>query len=87
MGRTNSTYRNHLDDLKNRFKSFRRGLRYEYRDSFDRLWEHAHRYSGAASYMNSSRPGTVAVFSMLVGMQHQINDLEQRLGDLEECTR
>lgn len=83
MGRSNPTYRNRLDDLMSRFERFRDGLREESRDAFDRLWEHAHGHAHAASYMNTRRPGTVAVFSMLLGMQRQLDRIESRLEEIE----
>lgn len=83
MGRTNSTYRNHLDELKSRFSRFRKGLRGDSQGSFDRLWEHAHRHASAASYMNTSQPGLAAMFSMMLGMQRQLDELEERIDELE----
>lgn len=84
MGRTNATYRNHLDELMSRFERFRRGLRSDAQEAFDSLWEHAHRHASAASYMNTSQPGLAAMFSMMVGTQRKVEELEDRLEELEE---
>lgn len=84
MGRTNATYRNHLDELMSKFERFRQGLRSDAQDAFDSLWEHAHRHASAASYMNTSKPGLAAMLSMMVGMQRQLNEMEERLEELEK---
>jgi len=84
VGRTNATYRNHLDSFISGFDPFRRALRAENKEFFDRLWEHAHKYASAAAYMNSARPGISAVISILLGHQKQINRLEEKVDSLEK---
>jgi hypothetical protein len=91
MGRTNSTYRNHLDKFIDRFKPFRRGLRKENKEYLDSLWEKAHSYAQAGAYLNSSNPGLPALISMLVGVQketqtnqEEIQKLKERIEELEE---
>lgn len=90
MGRTNSTYRNHLDNFIDKFKPFRRGLREENKKHLDGLWEKAHSFGQAGSYMNASNPGLTAMVSILVGVQketrenrRQIEELKQRMEQLE----
>lgn len=91
MGRTNSTYRNHLDNFIDRFKPFRRGLRKENKKHLDALWEKAHSYAQAGAYLNSSNPGMPALISMLLGVQkethknrEEIKRLKQRIEELEK---
>lgn len=83
MGRTNSTYRNHLDSFIERFKPFRKGLRHEKKDYLDSLWEKAHRYASAGAYMNPSNPGLPAMISIMIGLQEDISSLEERIDSLE----
>ncbi len=90
MGRTNATYRNHLDNFIDNFKPFKRGLRKENKQYLDSLWEKAHRYAQAAAYMNASNPGLPAIISMLLGVQketqensEEIENLKQRIQELE----
>lgn len=83
MGRTNSTYRNRLDSFMESFQPFRKALRKQYRPHLDSLWEKAHRHASAAAYMNSSNPGLPAMMSMMVGLQNEIRELEERLEELE----
>lgn len=91
MGRTNATYRNHLDNFIDKFKPFRRGLREENKKYLESLWEKAHSYAQAGSYMNAANPGLPAIISMLLGMQketqenrEEIENLKQRIQELEE---
>lgn len=90
MGRTNSTYRNHLDKFIEKFKPFRKGLRSENQQYLDNLWEKAHSSAQAAAYMNSANPGLPAIISILLGIQKEtrqnqkeIENLKQRIQDLE----
>ncbi|MFB6214148.1 MAG: hypothetical protein ABEJ07_06335 [Candidatus Nanohaloarchaea archaeon] len=91
MGRTNSTYRNHLDSFIESFRPFRKALRDTNQEHLDGLWEKAHSYAHAASYMNSSSPGIPAIISMLLGLQKEssenaekITELEKRIQELED---
>ncbi len=90
MGRTNSTYRNHLDSFIQRFEPFKKAVRRENRKYVDSLWEKAHCYAHAGAYMNGSNPGLVAVVSVLVGLQKEldsnrseIREIKERLEELE----
>lgn len=84
MGRTNATYRNHLDSFIERFKPFRKGLRRENKEYLDSLWEKAHSFASAGAYMNPSNPGLPAMISMMVGLQKEIDEVENRIDSLEE---
>ncbi|PSG99080.1 MAG: hypothetical protein BRC29_03060 [Nanohaloarchaea archaeon SW_7_43_1] len=90
MGRTNATYRNHLDNFIDKFKPFRKGLRQENKQHLESLWEKAHSHAQAAAYMNSANPGMPAIISILLGIQketqehkEEIENLEQRIEELE----
>lgn len=91
MGRTNATYRNKIDQFQKSFKPFKKGLRNKNKKYLDSLWEKMHRYSSAGSYMNSFRPGLVAVISMLIGVQEEteknreeIKKIKKRLEEIED---
>ena len=83
MGRTNSTYRNYLEEMMNKFRPFRKALREERKEYFDLLWEKAHSMASAASYMNSTNPGLPAIFSMMVGLQQQIEENNVKINEIE----
>ena len=84
MGRTNATYRNHLDNLVSRFQSFRKGLRHENQEHFDSVWEKAFEHAAAAAHMNASSPGLPALISIMVGQQKEISQLSEQVEELKE---
>ncbi|MFP4038761.1 MAG: hypothetical protein ACLFTA_03185 [Candidatus Nanohaloarchaea archaeon] len=90
MGRTNQTYRNRLEKLKESFKPFRQALRREDRKHLDALWEKAFYHASASSYMNPRNPAETALISIQVEQEKEIHRLKQRMGKLEEqmeCSR
>jgi len=77
MGRTNPTYRDHLQRLEDDWQPFRRGLRREYKADFDRLFDRARTHADAAGYHNSSDPDLAAVLSILLAHEHEIRQLQE----------
>ena len=84
MGRTNDTYRNRLDSFIESFSPFRRALKNDEQDYLDGLWEKAHSFAYAGAYMNSTRPGLVAMMSMMVGIERDMKQMEERIEAIEE---
>ncbi|MBY6293933.1 hypothetical protein GLU60_00925 [Nanohaloarchaea archaeon H01] len=84
MGRTNATYRNHLDKLMEKFKPFRKGLRKENKQYLDMLWEKSHEYASAAAYMNPTNPSLPAMISMMLGIQKQLEQNKQKIQEIEQ---
>lgn len=84
MGRTNATYRNHLDNWINGFKQFKRGLKKENKQHLESLWEKAHQHAHAAAYLNHTNPGVPAIVSILVGQQKEIQENREELEQLRE---
>ncbi|MFB6245668.1 MAG: hypothetical protein ABEJ03_04980 [Candidatus Nanohaloarchaea archaeon] len=87
MGRTNATYRNHLDAFIESFSPFRRALREGNREFLDSLWEKAHQHAHAAAYMNPEKPALPAVVSAMLGVQREVSRNEDRIEELEERVR
>lgn len=83
MGRTNGTYRQHLEQFFKRLRSFRKELRSGKDEHFNDLEEKAYSNAHAASQLNHSRPGMPAFLSMVLGLQEQLNELERRVEELE----
>lgn len=79
MGRTNATYRDHLDAYEQRCKPFRRALRREHQQDFDRLFERARNRAHAAGHLNSTDPERAALLSMLVAQEAAIRELRAEL--------
>lgn len=84
MGRTNPTYRDTLRALEQQWGDYRRALRRRDQARFDRLFEHARRGADAASYLNHEDPMRVALVSIALGQQAEIEALEARVDALEE---
>jgi hypothetical protein len=79
MGRTNATYRNHLDDYERRCQQFRRALRRERKQDFDRLFERARDHAHAAGHLNATDPERAAILSMLVAQEAELRELREQL--------
>lgn len=84
MGRTNPTYRNSLEKMKDQWKSFRRGLRQENKKYFDRFFEDASKHASAASYMNPKNPAVTVFLSAIIQQRKKIEKMENRIEELEE---
>jgi len=90
VGRTNQTYRNRLEKLKENFKPFKKALRKEDKKYLDSLWEKAFYHASASSYMNPRNPAETALISIQVEQEKEIHRLEKRMDELEEeieCSR
>ena len=83
MGRTNQTYRNRLEKLKEKFKPFKKALRKEDKQYLDSLWEKAFYHASASSHMNPRNPATTAIISIMIEQEKNIQKLEQKIQKLE----
>lgn len=86
MGRTNPTYRMMLEQLKQRWGKYRRGLRHRDQAHFDQLFEYADKHADAAGYLNPEDPFDPVLISMLLEQEKRIHELEQRVATLREAT-
>ena len=84
MGRTNQTYRNRLENLKDQFKPFKKALRQEDKKFLDSLWEKAFYHASASSYMNPRNPAETALMSIQVEQEKEIQRLKRRVKEIEE---
>lgn len=84
MGRTNPTYRGILESLRERWSGYRRALRFEHQESYDRLWEHAQEFADAAGYLNHDAPMVPVLFSICLKQEERIEDLEAQVQSLEQ---
>lgn len=83
MGRTNPTYRDFLTDYEHRWNEYRRALRYEATEDFDRLFEQARNYADAAGYANDPDREVLVVMSMLLAHEAELRQLRNRVESLE----
>jgi uncharacterized membrane protein YccC len=86
MGRTNGTYRQHLDAYEQRCQSFRQALRRERKPDFDRVFERARNHAHAAGHLNGPDPERAAILSMLVAQEAAIRDLREQLADRQQAS-
>lgn len=83
MGRTNPTYRYVLQQFRERWGKYRRGLRRQHQDDFDRLLEHADEHAAAAGYMNAEDPELMILISLLLAHEIKLRELSERLEERE----
>lgn len=83
MGRTNPTFRDRLREFEESRGKFRRSLRQQYQTDFDSLIEHARQYADAAGYQNPTDPEREILFSIILGQQAEIRQLQDRVTKLE----
>ena len=77
MGRTIPTYRLHLESILNDWMDYRRALREKDRETFDRVVSKARQHASAASYCAHMDPTILAILSVLLEMEREIERLKQ----------
>ena len=82
MGRTVRTYRTVLEELIADWERFRKALRKEDREAFDRLMEKARTHASAASYDARVDPSESLVMSILVELERELAELRIELDEL-----
>jgi hypothetical protein len=84
LGRTVPTYRNILENLVNEWQGFRKALREEDREAFDRLMEKARMHASAASYEARVDPVESIFMSILLEQEKEIGELRKKIEELEK---
>jgi len=87
MGRTVPTYRLHLESILDRWTDYRRALREKDRELFDRMLEKARMHSSAASFCAHLDPVELAMLSILLEMQREIEDIETQKKEPNEVAK
>src|SRR5207249_6680678 len=77
MGRTIPTYRLHIESILNDWMDYRRALREKDREVFDRLLNKSRQHSSAASYCAHIDPSILALLSVLLEMERDIETLKR----------
>ena len=83
MGRTNPTFRDALQSVREDWTRYRRGLRREHTDAFDALFADAEAHADASGYLNAREPMHPVLVSMLLEQKLTIQELEGRVATLE----
>ena len=84
MGRTVPTYRTVLETLIKDWQGFRKALRKEDAEAFDRLMDKARGLASAAGYDPRLDPMESVVMSILVQMEKELEELRKKIEELEK---
>jgi hypothetical protein len=76
MGRTVPTFRQLIDDAIARWSKFRRALRREDQEYFDRLFRRVRTYTQAATYQASDNPMEAILLSIALDQEKRLDALE-----------
>ena len=77
MGRTVPTFRQLIDDTMARWSKFRRALRREDQEYFDRLFRRVRSYTQAATYQASDNPMEAILLSIALDQEKRLDALER----------
>src|SRR5580704_7808629 len=77
MGRTVPTFRQLIDDAIARWSKFRRALRREDQEYFDRLFRRVRSYTQAATYQASDNPMEAILLSIALDQEKRLDSLER----------
>ena len=77
MGRTVPTFRQLIDDAITRWSKFRRALRREDQEYFDRLFRRVRTYTQAATYQASDNPMEAILLSIAIDQEKRLDALER----------
>jgi hypothetical protein len=84
LGRTVPTYRNVLENLIREWQEFKRALRKEDREAFDRLIEKARMHASAASYETRLDPMESMFMSILLEQEKEIQELKEKIKETKK---
>jgi hypothetical protein len=77
MGRTVPTFRQLVDDAIARWSKFRRALRREDQEYFDRLFRRVRSYTQAATYQASDNPMEAILLSIALDHEKRLDAIER----------
>ena len=77
MGRTVATFRQLIEEAAQHWSKFRRALRREDQEFFDRLFRHARCYTQAATYQCHDNPMESILLSITLDQEKRLHALER----------
>src|SRR5439155_25026154 len=86
MGRTIPTYRLHLESILTDWMDYRRALREKDRETFDRVISKARQHASAASYCAHMDPTILALLSVLLEMEREIESLKRERSSVDHLS-
>lgn len=81
MGRTLPTFRQLIDLTQQRWQKFRRALRREDQQVFDRLFERVRYYASSGTYAVAENPTETILLAIALDQQKAIEELQRRAGE------
>lgn len=84
-GRTNSTYRDALRAIEERWTDFRRALRRRDQPRFDQLFAYAREHADASGLLIHQNPLLPALISIDLEQETRLDEHEDRLAELENA--
>jgi hypothetical protein len=93
MGRTVPTFRQLIEQAAERWSKFRRALRREDQEHFDRLFRSVRSYTQAATYQCSDNPMEAILLSVALDQEKRLDALERavlpdrKVGELDATAR
>lgn len=87
MGRTLPTYNTFLQQEMDSWRPFRRALRAEEKDLFDRLFTHARTYAAEGTCAARPVPFDAIVLAMMLGQEREMQGLREELDRLRARLR
>ena len=85
MGRTLPPIVRTLEFEKEDWKLFRRALRKEDQEAYDKLWRYVRRHAAPASMASRAVPLESVFMAMLVGVQRLLSEMRKRGGKKEDA--
>ncbi len=79
MGRTVPTFRQLIEQVAQRWAKFRRALRREDQEHFDRLFLRVRSYTQAATYQCTDNPMEAILLSIALDQEKRLQALEQQV--------
>lgn len=80
---SDQTHRDQVRRLEEEWQPFRRGLRREFQELYDRLWRRQSQHSMAAGNMAPPDPERTVWMSMFLAQQRELEELRERLDALD----
>ncbi len=87
MGRTVPTFRQLIEDAMARWSKFRRALRREDQEYFDRVFRRVRSYTQAATYQASDNPMEAILLSIALDQEKRLDALEHAVLPPEKQAR
>ena len=86
MGRTVATMTQVVDQEAANFRQFRRALRKEDQEIFDRLFAAARHHAAPAAYQSHASPFEMILLAMLLELGKAVVGLQRRLAEMEHSS-